>query len=100
MGIHSYLWAQFIVNLVGKKNGAFGVMLAVMTLNLYQAIMKIILGRLIDATSYFIFYLVISYILIFVLLYFIVFFHNNNYVNSLTEEINKRKNEENTYTNE
>lgn len=75
-------------------------MLAVMTLNLYQAIMKIILGRLIDATSYFIFYLVISYILIFVLLYFIVFFHNNNYVNSLTEEINKRKNEENTYTNE
>lgn len=99
-GIHSYLWAQFIVNLVGKKNGAFGVMLAVMTLNLYQAIMKIILGRLIDATSYFIFYLVISYILIFVLLYFIVFFHNNNYVNSLTEEINKRKNEENTYTNE
>ncbi|MCR5462202.1 MAG: MFS transporter [bacterium] len=99
-GIHSYLWAQFIVNLVGKKNGAFGVMLAVMTLNLYQAIMKIILGRLIDSTSYFIFYLIISYILIFVLIYFITFFHKNNYVNNLTEEINKRKSEEKTYINE
>ncbi len=97
-GIHSYLWAQFIVNIVGKKNGTFGVMIAVMTLNLYQAIMKIVLGRLIDLTSYFIFYLVISYILIFVLLYFVIVYHNNNYVNSLTEEINKKKNniEDNT----
>ncbi len=91
-GIHSYLWAQFIVNIVGKKNGTFGVMIAVMTLNLYQAIMKIVLGRLIDYTSYFIFYLVISYILIFVLIYFVIAYHNNNYVNNLTEEINKKKN--------
>lgn len=92
-GIHSYLWAQFIVNLVGKKNGTFGVMIAVMTLNLYQATMKIILGRIIDETSYFIFYLIISYILIFVLLYFIVFFRKNDYKNNLTEEINKIRNE-------
>jgi len=91
-GIHSYLWAQFIVNIVGKKNGTFGVMIAVMTLNLYQAIMKIVLGRLIDLTNYFIFYLVISYILIFVLIYFVIAYHNNNYVNNLTEEINKKKN--------
>ena len=90
-GIHSYLWAQFIVNIVGKKNGTFGVMIAVMLLNLYQAIMKIVLGRLIDATSYFIFYLVISYILIFVLIYFIIIYRNNNYVNNLTEEMNKKK---------
>ena len=95
-GIHSYLWAQFIVNIVGKKNGTFAVMIAVMTLNLYQAIMKITLGRLIDATSYFIFYLVISYILIFVLLYFVIVYHNNNYVNNLTEEIKKLKDNENS----
>ena len=94
-GIHSYLWAQFIVNLAGKKNGAFGVMVAVMMLNLYQATMKILLGRLIDYTSYFIFYLVISYILIFVLLYFIIFFHKVDYKNNLTEEINKLKNDTN-----
>ena len=75
-------------------------MIAVMSLNLYQAIMKIVLGRLIDATSYFIFYLIISYILIFVLIYFIAFFHKNNYVNNLTEVIYKRKSEEKTYINE
>lgn len=90
-GIHSYLWAQFIVNIVGKKNGTFGVMIAVMTLNLYTAIMKITLGRLIDATSYFIFYLVIAYILIFVLLYFVIIYHNNEYKNNLTAEIDKLK---------
>ena len=92
-GIHSYLWAQFIVNLVGKKNGTFGVMIAVMTLNFYQAIMKIVLGRVIDMTSYFIFYLIISYILIFVLLYFVIFYHNNDYVNNLTEEVKKLREE-------
>lgn len=92
-GIHSYLWAQFIVNLVGKKNGTFGVMIAVMTLNFYQALMKIVLGRVIDMTSYFIFYLIISYILIFVLLYFVVFYHNNDYVNNLTEEVKKLREE-------
>ena len=92
-GIHSYLWAQFIVNIVGKKNGTFGVMIAVMTLNLYQAIMKILLGRLIDATSYFIFYLVISYILIFVLIYFVLIYHKNDYVNNFQKEIEIRKND-------
>lgn len=92
-GIHSYLWAQFIVNLVGKKNGTFGVMIAVMTLNFYQAIMKIVLGRVIDMTSYFIFYLIISYILIFVLLYFFIFYHNNDYINNLTEEVKKLREE-------
>ena len=92
-GIHSYLWAQFIVNIVGKKNGTFGVMIAVMTLNFYQAIMKIVLGRVIDMTSYFIFYLIISYILIFVLLYFVVFYHNNDYVNNLDEEVKKLREE-------
>ena len=93
-GIHSYLWAQFIVNIVGKKNGTFAVMIAVMTLNLYQAIMKIVLGRLIDATSYFIFYLVISYILIFVLIYFVIVYHNNDYVNNLESEIKQKRLEE------
>lgn len=92
-GIHSYLWAQFIVNIVGKKNGTFGVMIAVMTLNFYQAIMKIVLGRVIDMTSYFIFYLIISYILIFVLLYFVIFYHNNDYVNNLDEEVKKLREE-------
>ena len=92
-GIHSYLWAQFIVNIVGKKNGTFGVMIAVMTLNFYQAIMKIVLGRVIDMTSYFIFYLIISYILIFVLLYFVVFYHNNDYINNLSEEMKRIKEE-------
>ena len=68
-------------------------MIAVMTLNLYQAIMKILLGRLIDATSYFIFYLVISYILIFVLIYFVLIYHKNDYVNNFQKEIEIRKND-------
>ena len=90
-GIHSYLWAQYIVNTVGKKNGTFAVMIAVMGLNLYQAIMKIVLGRFIDKTSYFMFYLVITYILIFVLIYFIIISINNNYKNITTVIEEKKK---------
>lgn len=86
-GIHSYLWAQYIVNTVGKKNGTFAVMIAVMLLNAYQATMKILLGKFIDQTNYFLFYLLITYILIFVLIYFIFINRKNEYISHKNKEV-------------
>ena len=89
-GIHSYLWAQFVINIVGKHNGTLAIMICSMILNSYQAIMKIFMGNLIENTSYFLFYLILAYLLIASFIYFFIIYRNNNYVNNKKETMTFR----------
>lgn len=89
-GIHTYLWAQFVINIVGKNNGTLAIMICSLILNSYQAVMKIVMGNFIENNGYFLFYLILTYILIFALIYFIIIYRNNNYVNNKKETLTFR----------
>ena len=64
-------------------------------LSLYQALLKIGLGHVIDATSYYVFYLILAYILILSLVFFILVYKNNEYI-SMKDQKKKNKKIENT----
>ena len=85
-GIHAYLWGQFIVSITGKHNSTLAIMVAAMIINIYQATLKIFMGRFIESMGYHLFYLIILYILIFAFIYFFIVYHNNDYKSSDRKE--------------
>ena len=89
-GIHAYLWGQFIVHLTGKRNGGLAIIISTFLINIYQAILKILLGRVIDHTSYYVFYLILTYVLIGVLIFFAIVYRNDEYKSSPNKK-NKKK---------
>lgn len=89
-GIHAYLFGQYIVYITGKSNGGLAIMISSMVINIYQASLKVLLGKLIDLTSYYIFYLLLSYLLIFSFIFFFVVYKKNEYANN-NETLNEIK---------
>ncbi len=88
-GIHAFLWGQFIVHITGKHNGGLAIIVSTFVINVYQAIVKIILGHVIDATSYYVFYLILSYMLIIAFIFFIIVYRNDEYI-SMQDQMKKR----------
>ena len=78
-GIHAYLWGQFIVHITGKHNGTLAIIIEVFIVNVYQAILKIIMGHVIDHTSYYVFYLIVASIEIMALIFFIIVYRKDDY---------------------
>ena len=81
-GIHAYLWGQFIVHITGKHNGTLAIIVEVFIVNVYQAIFKILMGHIIDNTSYYVFYLVLACVEILALIFFIIIYKNDQYRSS------------------
>ena len=89
-GIHAYLWGQFIVHITGKHNGTLAIIVETFIVSAYQAILKIVLGNLIDKTSYYVFYLIVASIEILVLIFFIIVYRNDDY-RSMPNKKRKKK---------
>ena len=96
-GIHAYLWGQFIVHLTGKRNGGLAIIISTFAINIYQAVLKIILGKVIDHTSYYTFYLILTFMLIGVLIFFAIVYRNDEYKSEPNKKTNEKpiKQEEN-----
>ena len=89
-GIHAYLWGQFIVHITGKHNGTLAIIVETFIVSAYQAILKIVLGNLIDKTSYYVFYLIVASIEILALIFFIIVYRNDDY-RSMPNKKRKKK---------
>ena len=89
-GIHAYLWGQFIVHITGKHNGTLAIIIEVFIVNVYQAIFKVLLGNVIDKTSYYVFYLILAYIEIMILIFFVIIYRNDDYRSTPNKKRRKR----------
>ena len=89
-GIHAYLWGQYIVHITGKHNGTLAIIVEVFIVNVYQAIFKILMGHVIDKTSYYVFYLILALIEILILIFFIIIYRNDDY-RSMPNKKRKRR---------
>lgn len=89
-GIHAFLWGQFIVHITGKHNATLAIIVETFIINVYQAVLKIALGHVIDHTSYYVFYLILSYVLVLALIFFIIIFRNDDYI-SMAQNGKKKK---------
>lgn len=89
-GIHAYLWGQFIVHITGKHNGTLAIIVETFIVSAYQAILKIVLGNLIDKTSYYVFYLIVASIEILALIFFIIVYRNDDYRNMPNKKRKKK----------
>jgi len=78
-GIHAYLWGQFIVHITGKHNGTLAIIVEIFIVNVFQAVLKVLLGNVIDRTSYYVFYLIVAAIEIVALIFFIIIYRNDDY---------------------
>ena len=90
MGIQAFLWGQFIIHITGKHNGGLAIIISTFVINIYQALLKIGLGHVIDATSYYVFYLILAYMLILSFVFFIIVYKNNEYI-SMKDQKKKKK---------
>ena len=88
-GIHAFLWGQFIVHITGKHNGGLAIIVATFVINVYQALVRIGIGHVIDATSYYVFYLILAYALILSFIFFIIVYRNDEYI-SMQDQMKKR----------
>ena len=97
MGIQAFLWGQFIIHITGKHNGGLAIIVSTFVINVYQALLKIVLGHVIDSTSYYVFYLILAYALILAFIYFIIVYRNDEYISmkDQTKKHNKKKQETN-----
>lgn len=89
-GIHAYLWGQFIVHITGKHNGTLAIIVEIFIVNVFQASLKVLLGNVIDKTSYYVFYLIVACIEILALIFFIIIYRNDDY-RSMPNKKRKKK---------
>ena len=89
-GIHAYLWGQFIVHITGKHNGTLAIIVEVFIVNVYQAVFKILMGHVIDHTSYYVFYLILACVEILALIFFIIIYRNDQYRSSPNKKRKKK----------
>ena len=89
-GIHAYLWGQFIVHITGKHNGTLAIIVEVFIVNVYQAVFKILMGHVIDHTSYYVFYLILACVEILALIFFIIIYRNDQYRSSPKKKRKKK----------
>ena len=99
-GIHAFLWGQFIVHITGKNNGTLAIIVETFVINVYQAVLKISLGHIIDHTSYYVFYLILSYVLVLALIFFIIIFRNDDYVSMAKKKPRQKKNKNDNDNNQ
>ena len=78
-GIHAYLWGQYIVHITGKHNGTLAIIVEIFIVNVFQAVLKVLLGHVIDRTSYYVFYLIVACIEIAALIFFVIIYRNDDY---------------------
>lgn len=89
-GIHAYLWGQFIVHITGKHNGTLAIIVEVFIANVFQAVLKVLMGHVIDNTSYFVFYLILAGIELAALIFFIIIYKNDQYRSTPNKKRKKR----------
>ena len=99
MGIHAFLWGQFIVHITGKNNATLAIIVETFIVSVYQAVLKITLGHVIDHTSYYVFYLILSYAIVIALIFFIIIFRNDDYVSMAKKKPRQKKNNKNNDDN-